>query len=198
MWHPLVHTLFLVCSPYCLFLTQKCAISATVMLLSNSFQRVDECIKHLWFSMWFRSPMACSLFAVVRAVGSVCVSVKQSQGGESSVCCRSHDPQASRVYCQRVCPRLFKRALQLHDQALLQACLHWHLQRSGLVCLSCRQFNVFSDLIWNPLNWDSAHLRCFTVQKSNGLNSALWRRTVLCQCRVQLSYILLDCKVHGK
>lgn len=81
--------------------------------------------------------------------------------------------------CQGVCPRLFKRAVELHEQTSLQAWLHWHLSRSVLLCLSSGQFNVFSELIWNPLKWDSAHLRYSTTQESNRLNSALWRRTVL-------------------
>lgn len=139
------------------------------MLLLNSFQRLDECIKHLSFSMWFRSPWPVNCLPY----SGLCVSVRQFRGGDTAVGCRSHDHQASGVCCQGVCPRIFKRAVELHDQVSLQACLHWHLQRSVLVCLSYGQFHVFIELIWNPLNWDSAHLSCYTVQESNGLNSAL-------------------------
>lgn len=140
------------------------------MLLLNSFQRLDECIKHLSFRCDFDPH---GLLIVCHIQDFVCVSVRQFWGGDTAVGCRSHDHQASGVCCQGVCPRIFQRAVELHDQVSLQACLHWHLQRSVLVCLLYGQFHVFIELIWNPLNWDSAHLSCYTVQESNGLNSAL-------------------------
>lgn len=154
------------------------------------FQRQEEHMKHLSFLMRFRSPHA--LIVCHSENCWFCLSLLHSS--KQMTVLFAADPMTTWVswaYCQGLSKAL-QRAAELHEQAPLQACLHWPLQRTLLVYL-CRVFSyIFVDIKLRLADLKSFKPGLGTPQDAsllkkaiglNGqLNSALWRRAALCYC----------------
>lgn len=197
MWHPLVHTLL--SPPHCLFLTQKCAIWNSVILLLNSLQRLDECVKCLSFLILSPSPVNhlpySGLFVLLVFL------LSSSKGVTAQF---ASDPMTTRLW-ESLLPGWLSKALQKGMWVT------WASFTSGLSSLTPSKNWAGLPLVWSLPCFQLTDLKPFKVELGTPqvflCSRKQWAK--LCtvkdrtccscwQCRVKLTYILCNCKAHGK